>query len=71
MDTLFLLDDELMVELSENAQEHIQGGNINYELDQDFSLEQFTLKAVNGPKGSGVEVAAISVSSDQYLDLHI
>lgn len=71
MDTLFLLDDELMVELSENAQEHIQGGNINYDLDQDFSLEKFGLKAVNGPHGSAVEVAAISVSSDQYLDLHI
>ena len=71
MDTLFQLDNELMVELSESAQEHVQGGNINYDLDQDFSLESFKLAAVNGPKGSAVAVAAISLSSDQYLDLHI
>lgn len=71
MSTLFDLGDKLMVELSEDAQENIQGGSIHYGLDQDFSLEQFTLKAVNGPGGSAVGVAAISIDSDQYLDLHI
>ncbi|MEL7084177.1 MAG: hypothetical protein AAGM36_06725 [Cyanobacteria bacterium J06597_1] len=71
MDTLFQLNDEHMVELSENAQEHIHGGSINYDLDQDFSLEKFALAAVNGPGGSAVKVAAVSISSDQYLDLHI
>ena len=71
MDTLFQLSDEHMVELSENAQEQIQGGSINYDLDQDFSLEAFGLTAVNGPGGSAVKVAALSLSSDQYLDLHI
>lgn len=71
MNALFLVDDEFMVELSENAQEHIQGGNINYYLDQDFSVEQFGLAAVNGPGGSAVKVAAISIDSDQMLDLEI
>ncbi len=71
MDTIFQIDNDLMVELSENAQEHIQGGNIDYKLDQDFSVEEFMLKAVNGAEGSGVVVAAISLDSDQYLDLHI
>lgn len=71
MDTLFQSDNEFMVELSENAQEHIQGGNINYYLDQDYSVEKFALGAVNGPAGSAVVVEAISLDSDQYLNLHI
>ncbi|MEL7084176.1 MAG: hypothetical protein AAGM36_06720 [Cyanobacteria bacterium J06597_1] len=71
MTTLFQLNDELLVELSENAQEHIQGGNIDYYLDQDFSVEKFGLTAVNGPKGSAVKVAALSIDSDQMLDLNI
>lgn len=71
MQSLFSCNDELMLELSENAQEHIQGGSISYYLDQDFSIEQFGLTATNGPGGSAVGVAAVSVSSDQYLDLFI
>ena len=71
MDTIFQLDNELIVELSEHAQEHIQGGNINYDLDQDFSVEAFGLKAVNGPGGSAVYVDGYSIDSDQDLNLHI
>ena len=59
MDTIYQLDNELMVDLSDDAQELVQGG-IGF-LHQFYAAKALKVVAANGPTGSyfAVDLAAI------------
>ncbi|MGK7907415.1 MAG: hypothetical protein AB4040_09335 [Synechococcus sp.] len=68
MESLFLLDNELVVELSDEAQEVVTGGLI-VDLDQDYSISFAQVYAANGPSGSVLIFRAYSIESDNNLNL--
>ncbi len=68
MESLFLLDNELVVELSDEAQEVVTGGLI-FDLDQDYSISFAQVYASNGPSGSVLIFRAYSIESDNNLNL--
>ncbi len=68
MESLFLLDNELVVELSDEAQEVVTGG-LNFDVDQDYSISFAQVGAANGIGGGLLVFTAYSIESDNNLNL--
>ena len=65
MDTIYQLDNELMVDLSDDAQELVQGGY--YGLKQFYAAKALTTVAANGPAGSLYALNFAAVVSKQHV----